>query len=338
MNPQLKTHDSLRKAILADRPSVTIGQCVAHLHFSEEQYLMQSHPTRLLMIEYKSTAILQLEQVPHLVNAVKEEIRSRYSIQLYVRQVAFNRSNIVTMYTMIKRSPKPKRKATVAISSSGVSSDSESVTDTSDRDGKSVPKPIAFTPASSTRQSGELDLQQFNGSSHLTPILRTSTSQQTEREYIVEEAHPSTAPQNQDPAEVYASFEERKNMNQILTTATFTKVRRYLAYFINNKDTVLDGESYLDLRIRIHNDGLIGDDSDVERIYYKALNTRGLTDFQIKSDLQTLGHNLQARKVKEMNASRIAFEQYYTGRVRMQLRPPIQPPPGKFDPELCVIT
>lgn len=343
MNPkQVKSSEDLRRALVADRPSLQYHEVTAAFHFCEEQYLMLSHPLKHLMIEFKLDTPIALSAVSNVVDLAKSEIFRRYNVRLYIRQVAFNRTNIITMYTMIKRSPKPKRKQlALSTSTSGVSSDSESVT-SSDRNGKrDLPPPIAFIASSLPRHAGEIEPAQFNGTTHPTPILRTSTAQQTDLPVQCHQPEIKEAQEKplepKSPSDTYAAIEFNKNELQVQTTSTFTKVRRYLAYFINNQEAVLEGESYLDLKVRINNDGLIGDDSEIKRAYYTALQQKGFTEHQITTDLRTLGNNLQAKKVRDINASRMAFDQYYTGRVKLKVQPPIPPPPGRFDPELCTI-
>lgn len=346
---QIKSHNDLRVAIIKDKPSLIFNSTRLNFHFCEEQVLMISTPMKLLMCEFKAETAISQNSVMKFVDCFTQHVKMTYDISLYVRQAIFNRSNIITIYTAIRRSPRPKRRQ---IETSGISSGSESATSIN----SGLPlgklpcdKSIAFVPSTSqelstTRspphQAGELEARPFNGQTHLMPIIRTSTGQQTDKHVdkktMIEP--PTVAIAHQiNPASVYIDIEKQKNINQILQNITFPKVRRFLAYFVHNKSAVLNEESYLDLKIRLHNDGLIGSDEEILQQYITALKSRDFTEKNIKEDLKTLQYNMECSKLKQTNASRLAFEQFYTGRVKIVTRPPIQSPPGRFDPELCTI-
>lgn len=340
MAQKIRSHQQLKQEFLKLKQNFKCGQW--KLNFVEIRYLLVGRDSEYVFLEFKSSSNVSLQHIKTDIGNIKSSLENKLKLNFYFRQIAFNGSTHLEIYVTFTSSPKLVRK-----NDSGVSSDS------------SVTKPcvprISFMPSSNNtlsasslrsvstgihekpsreNQCGDLQDTIFSGQVVKVPVLRTSTSQQTDDSPQPPISTVQLPSVEIPPPEDYHRLAE---ITQVTLPKVYIPLRKYLAYYSVEPDAFHEGESKLDIKMQLISEGMNYDDSTLKQRYYTALNHHGFSNHEITADLTALRYYLQSRRVQHVTSAQKAHSEYYSGRVKVTTKPPIAGPPGRCDPECCHI-
>lgn len=303
-------------------------------HYCETRYIINNTVKKMLLVEYKFQITPALNSIQNLSKLAVNEINRHYNVNFSFDHVSFNGTNIIEIYAILHQSPAASRK------SSGYSSTSSS-----------APKPNDFISWRKVeceppiRRSGELEVTTFNASPVIVPIVRTSSSSQTEAptqqptvidDSSSENTNPPPASQvtsapNSRPFD-YSSVEYNENIffSRLSNNVAFSRARDVLSYFEDHRTSTYQGETYLSTINQLANDGIAIAPTDLRKVYYSLLKTRGFTVPQIEADLKSRRNYILTDAVMRAERAETVFHKRYTSGKEYTI--------GRCDPELCTIT
>lgn len=302
----------------------------AKYHYCETRFVIGDTITKQLLIEYKFQTTPKLTHIKSLADAAVRDINSHYKCNLVIDHVSYNGLNIIEIYTTIKRTP-TIRKKTYRPSSGYSSSTSNSHRDT-----------ISWRKAAEqpfVRQAGELESVSFNNSIVTMPIIRTSTSSQTEEQSPeTPESSTTNEPVVQPPALKtqahpfeYGALEYNNAIyhSRLSDNVAFNRTRDLLAYFEDHKTSNYQGETFVSTMNHLANSGLNMAPSKLREVYSSLLLSRGFTIQQINADLESRRNFIKTDQVMRADRAEAVFYRRFSDRGYKR---------GSCDPELCTIT
>lgn len=134
-------------------------------------------------------------------------------------------------------------------------------------------------------------------------------------------------------------FRDKISMSNFSRNEVYERARLQLAFFRHERDANVDLKSYVSNKIFLVNSGVpADDDGELERLFFKFGEERGLDRGAIEEDLVNTGNAIRERRLNQQNVARRNFYEYYgAGRCNTQNRRPYGLPQGRCDPEQCTM-
>lgn len=224
----------------------------------------------------------------------------------------------------------------------------ESVSSSSDSESQSEADSGVVDDDHPHADGGEFTIVQFNGKRMIQPKVHASIATSTSDN--VAQAHAVTA---QKPSYAQAvgckinldynsdEFKDKIAASALSRNDVFERARLQLSFFRYERDINVNLMSYVSNKIYMINAGIAAqDDSRLEHLYFKFCEEKGLTRKEIEDDLINTSHAIRTKRLNYLNAAKKNFFEFYgtdNSRSRVIVSRPHTAPPGRCDPEECIL-
>lgn len=136
-------------------------------------------------------------------------------------------------------------------------------------------------------------------------------------------------------------FKDKISMSNFSKNDVFERARLQLAFFRHERDVNVNLMSYVSNKIYLINSGVAAsNENDLERLYFKFCEEKGLSIEEVKMDLKNTENAIRTKRLNYLNAARKSFFEFYcTDRSRSDVivKQPHNVSIGRCDPELCTL-